>query len=70
MKPSSPPGLVFPPHFLIIVIEVNASGPPHVLELWLWVGKGMLPVKYLCSNKASFMSVEFHGDHRTVTELR
>ena len=24
------PGLVFPPHFLTIVVEVNASGPPHV----------------------------------------
>ena len=25
----------FPPHFLKIVVEVKASGPPHVLTLWL-----------------------------------
>ena len=30
-----PPELVFPPHFLIIVIEVKVSGPLHVLRLWL-----------------------------------
>ena len=23
------------PHFLEIVVEVKASGPPHVLRLWL-----------------------------------
>ena len=34
--------------------EVNASGPPHVLELWLGVSEGMLPVNYLHSNKSSF----------------
>ena len=26
------------------------------------VSKGMLPVKYFCSNKAFFVSVIFHGD--------
>ena len=40
--------------FLKIVVEVKASGPPIVLKLWLGVGKGMLPVKYFRSNKASF----------------
>ena len=25
----------FLPHFLRIVVEVKASGPPHVLRLWL-----------------------------------
>ena len=35
----------FPLDFLQIVAEVNASGPPHVIELWLRVSKGMFPVK-------------------------
>ena len=26
-------------HFLNIVVEVKASGPPHVLKLWLEVSK-------------------------------
>ena len=30
---------------------------------------GMLPVKHLPYNKASFASVEFHGDHKTFTKL-
>ena len=54
MKHSCPLELVFPPHILEIVVEVKASEPPHVLELCLGVGKGMLPVKYFRSNKASF----------------
>ena len=33
---------------------MNASGPSHVLKLWLGVRKGMLPVKYIRSNKFSF----------------
>ena len=32
---SCPPELVFPSRFLKIVAEVNASGPSHVLILWL-----------------------------------
>ena len=59
-----------PTHVLTIVIDVKGSGLPHVLELWLGVSKGMLPVKYFCSNKASFLSVEFFQDHKTVTKLR
>ena len=35
---------VFPPYFLQIVVEVKASGPPHVSKLSLAVRKGMLPV--------------------------
>ena len=31
----------FAPHLLKIVVEVKASGPPLVLELWLGVSKGM-----------------------------
>ena len=44
----------FPPHFLDIVVVVNALGPPHVLRLWLGVSNSILPVKYFRSNKASF----------------
>ena len=43
------------PHFLKIVVEEKAVAPPHVLNLWLGVSKGMLPVKYISSNKASFV---------------
>ena len=49
----------FPPHFSQIVVEMIASGPPHVLKLCLAVSKGMLPVKYLRSNKAFFVSENF-----------
>ena len=45
---------------------MNATGPPHVLEMWFGVSKGMLPMKYFCSNKASFVSIEYHRDHKTV----
>ena len=31
------PELVFIPDFLIIMVEVNSSGPPHVLELSFFV---------------------------------
>ena len=37
----------FPPHFLTIVVEVKATGPPHVLELWLGVSEGMPSCKIL-----------------------
>ena len=50
-----PPELVFSPHFLkTIVGEVKDSGQPHALKLLLEVSKGVLPVKYFCSNKAVF----------------
>ena len=52
-----PPELGFSPHYLKIVVEVKASGPPHVLRMWLAVSKGMLPVEYIHSSKASFLSV-------------
>ena len=44
MKRSYHPELVFLPHFFKIVVEVKASGPPHVSKLWFGVRKGMLPV--------------------------
>ena len=31
----SPSQACFTPHFLDIVVDVKASGPPHVLILWL-----------------------------------
>ena len=40
----------FPRHFLDIVVELKALGPPHVLILWLGVGMGTLPVKYFHSS--------------------
>ena len=52
--PALPPDLVFPPHFKKIVVEVKVSGPSHVLELCLGLSKGMLPLRYFHSNKASF----------------
>ena len=51
---SCSPELVFTQRFLQIVVLVKASGPPHVLVLWLGVTKGMLPVRYFSFNKASF----------------
>ena len=36
------------------VVEVKASGPPHVLKVWLEASNGMLPVEYFRSNKTSF----------------
>ena len=51
------------------MVEVKASGPPHVLKLWLGVSKGMLPVKCFCSTKSLFVSAEFNGDHKTVTKV-
>ena len=44
----------FPPHFLLIVVEVNALGLLHVLKLCLGVSKGMLPVEYFWCYKFSF----------------
>ena len=68
---SCPSELVFPPRFLKIVVVVKASGLPHVVKLWLRVSKGLLAVRYFCSNKKPpFVSVECHGDHMTIIELR
>ena len=40
----------------LAICSTNASGPPHVFKLWLWVGKDTLPVKkYLQPNKASVL---------------
>ena len=54
-----PSGASFPPHFLKIVVEVKASGPPHDIKQWLGVSKGMLPVEYFRSNKASLSQLNF-----------
>ena len=53
------PSYVFPPHFQESLVEVKASGPPHILKQWLGVSKGMLPVKYIRSNKASLCQLTF-----------
>ena len=49
------PKLAIPPHLLKAVVEVKASGQPHVSQLWLGVSKGILNAEYLCSNKASLL---------------
>ena len=59
----------YTPHFLVIVMEVKASGPPYVLELWSVVSKGVLPVKYFSSNRNPFCVSLFFEDHKTVTKL-
>ena len=51
------------------VVEVKASGPPHVLILCLGVSKVMFPVKYLRYSKTFFVSVECQGDHNPVIKL-
>ena len=40
-----PSELVFPPHFLGIAVDVNASGPPYVLKLWFGCKQGHAPCK-------------------------
>ena len=40
------------------------------LKLWMWVNKGMLPVKYNHSNKSSFCVSLILEDDKTVTTLR
>ena len=53
--------------------EVKASGPSHVLELWMGVIKGMLPVEYIRSNKSSFcvsqISLRSQGCHKDEVNL-
>ena len=48
------PGPRFTPHSSKFVTEVNTSGLPHVLKVWLGVSKCMHPVKFFCSPKCSF----------------
>ena len=70
MQPSCPTELVFPPDFLKIVVEVKSSGPPHVLKLVAGKNKGMLPVNTFAPTKLLFVAVKFHGDYKTVINLR
>ena len=43
----------FAAHFLELMVGVVTFGTPHVLKLWLGVGKVMLPVKYFHSSQSS-----------------
>ena len=49
------------------VVEVKAWGPPHVLKLRLEANRGMLLVKYFCSDistclcQSNFMEIMSHG---------
>ena len=40
------------------------------LKAVVGVSKGMLPVQYFCSTNPIFVSVDFNGDHETVTKIR
>ena len=40
------------------------------LHMWLGLCNGMLPIKHFSFKKSSLSSLEFHGDHMTVTKLR
>ena len=70
MKCSCLPEIVFTPHFLNIATEVKASGPLHILRLWLKESKGMLPVNHLRTQKSFFMSIEFHGYLKTMEKSK
>ena len=47
--------------FLKIVVVVMTSGLIQVCKLWLWVIKGMLPVKHLSPNILKIMAVNYFG---------
>ena len=64
-----PPCASFSTTLKKIVVEAKSSGPPHVLRLWMGVGKDMLPVKYVAPTKPLFVSVEFHGERKTATRI-
>ena len=51
------------------VAWVKTSGQPHVLKLWLVVGKGMLPVNTFTPTEPLFASLECHGDHKSFMKL-
>ena len=59
--------LVFLPHFLEIVVEVKAMGPPHVLELCQGCKQGHIPCRILlfqqrfsCVSRISCGSLDCH----------
>ena len=52
------------------MVEVMVSGLPHVLRIRLEISRSVLSVRHFCFNKSFFASVELHGDHKTVTNLR
>ena len=59
-----PSNSTFSTTFLMNCGRGECLGPPHILTVWLWVSKGVLPVKYFCP-QTYFVPVEFHGDHMT-----
>ena len=46
-------------HFIKVVVDVKAPGPSSVLKWSLGVGKGMLLVRYFCSNKSFLHQLYF-----------
>ena len=63
------PKVVFQPHFLQICDKGGSLKNTTCLKTVVGVSKGMLPVKYFRSNKASFVSVNLYGDRNTVKKL-
>ena len=52
-------------------VRGESLGTITCLETVVGVSKGMLPVKYLLLQQSPFfVSVKFHGDHKTVTKMR
>ena len=49
-----PSGDSFYTSFLKYCDRGKSLRQPHILKLWFGVSKGMFPVRYFCSNKASF----------------
>ena len=58
----------FPQHFLKIVVEVKASGPPNVFKLSLGVSA---PCEiFLLQQILFFVSVKIHGDQKAFIGMR
>ena len=61
----------FPPHFVKTVVSLKALVKSHIVELWMEVGKAMLPMKCFGLRKVSYLgSVQYRRDHKSVTKLR
>ena len=52
------------------MVEVNASGATTCNRNVAGEKQGHASCKLLCTNKDFFVSVTFHGDHKTVARMR
>ena len=76
MQHSCLPEFTSSQHFLRIVVDAKASGPPHILELWFGVIMGMLSVKYFRSKQIIVLCLSiflltksFHNTEVNLTTL-